>query len=200
MQILHAGHDARCALRVMHRQPFTEQRTQLPRQAQHGVEGRARTCLMGGFQHVFHVFGDERYLRRHAHANRYARVGQRADGAQAPVGRGGARLHAAGQYRVERGDGDVHRRQALRGQRGQKIQVALHSAGLGDERKRVARLLHHLDQAAGELQLALHRLVAIGGRSNVHQPGHVARLGQLAAQHLGNVVLGHNLRFKIQPR
>ncbi len=64
----------------------------------------------------------------------------------------------------------------------------------------VARLLHHLDQAAGELQLALHRLVAIGGRSNVHQPGHVARLGQFAAQHLGNVVLGHDLRFKIQPR
>jgi hypothetical protein len=61
-------------------------------------------------------------------------------GAQAPVGRCGARLHAAGQLRIERGDGDVHRRQALCGHGREQIQVALHAAALGDERKRVARL------------------------------------------------------------
>ena len=63
----------------------------------------------------------------------------------------------------------------------------------------MARLAHHFDHAARELQVALYRLVAVGGRADIEQARHIARLGKLLAQHLRNVVLGHDLRLKVEP-
>ena len=46
----------------------------------------------------------------------------------------------------------------------------------------------------------LNRLVAVGVRSTIEQARHIARPGQLKAQRPGNVVLGDDLGFTIQPK
>ena len=46
----------------------------------------------------------------------------------------------------------------------------------------------------------LNRLVAVGVRSDIEQARHIARPGQLKAQRPGNVVLGDDLGFTIQPK
>jgi hypothetical protein len=87
-----------------------------------------------------------------------------------------------------------------RGHGGDEVQVALHAAALGDQRKRVAGLLQHLDDCAGQAQLALHRLVAVGGRAQVQPVRPVAGCRQFAPQHLGQVALGDDLGLEVQPR
>ena len=58
--------------------------------------------------------------------------------AQPPLRRGGARLHHACEGRVERGDRDVDRRQAVGSHRRDQVEVALDQRRLGDQRKRHA--------------------------------------------------------------
>ncbi|MPN18973.1 hypothetical protein SDC9_166339 [bioreactor metagenome] len=62
------------------------------------------------------------------------------------------------------------------------------------------RIAHHLDHAARELEFALHGLVAVGGRADVDDGWTMRGARQLAAQHLGNIALGDDAGFKIQPR
>ena len=95
---LDARHDAVGPLRVVQFQPLAEQRRHLPGQPEHVIERAARAGLPGGFEHLLHVVGEERDLRRQAHAARHAGVGQRAQRAQAPVRRRGARLQLAGEF------------------------------------------------------------------------------------------------------
>ena len=102
------------------------------------------------FQHTLHVVVDEGNLRRHAHAHRHAGLGQRANGAQAPVWRGRARLQNAREFGVQRGDGDVHGREVLRSHGREQIEIALHAAAFGDDGQRVARIAQHLQRGAGQ--------------------------------------------------
>ena len=139
-------------------------------------------------------------LRRHAHAHGHARIGQCTDSAQTPVRGCRAWLQAPGQRGIQRGDGHIHRRQALRRQGRQQVEVALHATAFGDERKRMPRITQHLDHAPRKTQLALHRLVAIGGRADVQRARHMAGARQFGAQHLADVVLGNDLRLEIKPR
>ena len=62
----------------------------------------------------------------------------------------------------------------------------------------MARLLHQLDDAAGQPKLPLNRLVAVRRRADAEQAGPVTACAQFAAQHLGNVAFGDDPRFKIQ--
>jgi hypothetical protein len=114
--------------------------------------------------------------------------------------RRGARLQDAREIAVQRGDGDAGRREAVARQRREQIQVALHAAALGDQREGVARIAHHLDQPARQKQLALHGLVAVGGRADVDRRRAVPRPRQLGAQHLGDVALGDDAGLEVQPR
>ena len=151
MHLTHPRHHARGAVGVMQTQPFLEQGVELPRQPQHGVKGAAGPSGPGGFEHVFHVVVDERYLRRHAHPHRYACFCQRAYRAQAPVRGGGARLQRAAQGAIKRGDCHVNRRQTPRRHGCQQVNVALHATALGDDGHRLVATRHHLQRAAGEL-------------------------------------------------
>ena len=176
-----------------------KQRRNFPRQANDAVKRRACARLPRRFQHLLHVVVHKRNLRCNADANRHARVSQRANSAQAAMRRSGARLQLARQPGVKRGDGHVHGGQPVGRHGGNQIQVVLDTAGFGDQRKRVACLLQHLDHAARQPQLALYGLVAIGGRTDVEQLGHVAALGQISPQHFGNIALGNDFGFKVQP-
>ena len=109
-------------------------------------------------------------------------------------------LQAPGQHGIQRGDGHIHRRQALRRQGRQQVEVALHTAAFGDQRKRMPRIAQHLDHTPREAQLALRRLVAVGGRTDVQHARHMAGARQFGAQHLADVVLGNDLRLEIEPR
>jgi hypothetical protein len=60
--------------------------------------------------------------------------------------------------------------------------------------------LQQLDHRAGQPQLPLHRLVAIGGGADGQPPRLIGFLRQLRAQHRGDVALGDDLRFEVQPR
>jgi hypothetical protein len=196
--LVDARHDPVGALRVVQRQPLLEQRRHLPRQAHHRVEGAARAGFPGGFEHLLHVFGDERNLRRHAHAHRHARFGERADGAQPPVRRRGARLELAGEFAVERGHGDVHGGQPVGRHRPDQVEVALDGARLGDQRERVPRFLQQLDHRAREPQLALDGLVAVGGGADGDVARPVALAAEFGAQHLDEVALGDQLGLEVE--
>eukprot|EP01136_Pigoraptor_vietnamica_P033088 Opistho-1_new@95607 len=196
--LLHARHHAQGAVRVVQVQPLAEHRTQLERQAQHRVGGAPRAGLPRGFEHLLHVVVDERDLRRHAHTHGNARIGQRAQGAQAPVGCGGTRLQDARELRIQRGDGHVDRGQALCGHGREQVDVALHPAALGDDGQRVPRFGEHFEHAAHEPVLALDGLVGVGHGADGEQAGHVARAGELAPQHGGDVALGNQFRLEIE--
>ena len=179
-------------------QPLAKHGAHFPRQAQHGVERAARASVPCGFEHLFHVVVDERNLRCHAHAHRNAGLHQRADGAQAAVRCGGARLQDARELGVQRGDGHVHGGEALRSHGCKQVDVALHAAALGDNGQGVVRVAQHLQHAAHEPQLAFDRLIRICDGADGQQIGHVARAGEFAPHHLGHVALGNELRFEIE--
>src|SRR5450830_434075 len=198
--VAQTGQHAGGAVRVVLLQPLGEHLAQLPGQAQHGVEGRTGTGLSGRRQHLLHVFVEEGDLRRHAHPHRHPRLGQCADRAQAPLRRRGPGLQAARQLGVQGGDGHIHRHQALARHGAQQIQVALDQAGLGDQRERVLVSLQDLDHAPRQAQLALYRLVAVGGRAQVGHAGLVGGPRQGLRQQLGQVVLGHDPGLEVQAR
>jgi hypothetical protein len=124
---------------------------------------------------------------------------QRADGAQAPVRRGGTRLQLAREFGIQRGDRDVHGHQLAGRHRRQQVQVPLDAAGLGDHRERMPAFLQQFDHGAREPQLALHRLVDIGRRPERQPAGLVAFLRQLRAQHRAMLRLAMILVSKSRP-
>ena len=86
-------------------QPVLEQRADLVGQAQHRVAGPQRAGFGGGFEHGFEFVVVERGNDgREHHAGGNAGLGQALDGGQPAAGRGGARLHAALELVVQRGD------------------------------------------------------------------------------------------------
>jgi len=129
-------HHARRAVGVVHLQPLPEQRGDFPGQAQHVVEGLARAGLPRGLQHLLHVVVQEGDLRCEAHPARHAVLGQRAQQPQPAMRGRSARLQPAGELRVERGDRHVDGSQALPRHRRDQVEIALHPAGVGDERER----------------------------------------------------------------
>ena len=78
---------------------------------------------------------------------RDAGVGQLADGAQPGVGRAGARLHHAGQLRIERRDRNAHADGIVLGKLLEQIDVARHERVLGDDADRLPALGRDFDAA-----------------------------------------------------
>ena len=143
---------------------------------------------------------DERDDRRDAHADRHARFRQRLDRLQAAVRRGGARLEDPGELRVERGDRDVDRHQAARRHRRHQVEVALDAGRLGDQREGMRAFGHHLEHRAGDAELALDRLVGVGGRADVDRARLVGPAREGLAQTLGGIDLGDDPRFEVEAR
>jgi len=90
-------------------------------------------------------------------------------------------------------------RRTVRGQLAQQVQVAHHQGVLGDNRNRIAELGQHRQAAAGELQLPLNRLVAIGHTAHRQFLRFPLGGGEFPAQQLGRILLHHNPGLKIEP-
>ncbi|MNI48773.1 hypothetical protein D3C73_1033530 [compost metagenome] len=93
----------------------------------------------------------------------------------------------------------MHADQVLRRQRCKQIDIALDQRVLGDQRERMLGLQHHLDQLAGQLELAFDRLIRVGIDAQRDRLRHVARFRQFLAQQLGRVGLGKQLGLEVEP-
>jgi hypothetical protein len=178
-----------------------EDRVHFPGQAQHDRKRRTCARIRCRFENALHLgLVDEGDHRRHAHTHRHTRLGERRDGLQAAVRRGGARLEDACERGVERGHRAINGDQPLRRHRRDEVEVAFDARRLGDQRKRMAAFVQHLDHRARDAELALDRLVGIGGGADVEHLRLVARCGQRFAQFLGRVHLGNDLGLEVEPR
>jgi hypothetical protein len=108
-------------------------------------------------------------------------------------------LEDARERRVQRGDGHVHGHQPVGGHGRHEVEVALDARRLGDQREGMAAFGQDLDDRARDAELALDRLVGIGGGSDVehHRPVAAAREG--LAKLLGRIHLGDDPGFEVQP-
>ena len=181
-------------------EPVLEQGVHLPGQAQHDAEGTAGASIGGGLQDALELgLVEERDDRRHAHAHRHTRAGQRFDRAQPALRCRCTRLELARQHAIQRGDRHINGGHVLRGHGRDEVEVALDEARLGDDRKRVAGLRQHLDHLARDAQAALHRLVGIGDGADVEMQRRIALGRQRLAQAFCRIHLGHDARFEVQP-
>ena len=189
---------ARCG--IVELQPLLEQRRDLPGQADHGVERAARAGFPGRLEHLLHVFRDKWNLRRHADAHRNARIGQRAQGSQPPMRRGGAGLQLAREFAVERGDGDVDGGQ-LFGRHGRdQVEIVFDGARLGDHAEGMARFLQQRDHRSRETQFALDGLVAVGRRADRQVARSVVLAAEFGTKNRRDVALGDQLGFEVESR
>src|SRR5690349_14945432 len=81
-----------------------------------------------------------------------------------------------------------------------QVKVALDQRVLGHEGARVVAFSQKLQRGTGEAPLFLHRLVRVSIAADVDRADLVVRLGQLRAQHLGEIALGTDLRFEVEAR
>lgn len=94
----------------------------------------------------------------------------------------------------------MHTDQVLRRQRREQIDVALDQCVLGDQRERMPGFQHHFDQLAGQLELALDRLIRIGVDAQRDRLRHVTGFRQFLAQQLRRIGLGEQLGLEVQAR
>ena len=162
---------------------------------------RHRTSLGGGgADRLDLVIVEARDDRRHVDTHWDAGARQLLDRLEPPVGGRGAGLERAGEFRVERGDRDVDPHELVAGELLQQVEVAQDARRLGDDAEGMARLGQHLDDAAGDPQPALERLIGVGVGAERERLRHVAGLGQLAAQELGGVGAGEDLGLEVKAR
>ena len=144
------------------------------------------------------VIGQAGDDRREHDADGDVRLRQRLDRREAAFGRAGARLHLARQIRIERGHREHHHRRAMRRELREQIDIARDQMILGDDADGIAELRQDFQALAGDLQLTLDRLIAIGDAAD----GDRARLPlgriELFAQQLRRIFLDEDFGFKIQ--
>ena len=114
------------------------------------------------------------------------------------MGCGRARLHAARERTVQ--GGHAHRdAAAVRLRHGaENVDVAFHPRGLGDDHHRMSALGEHLEDGAGDSEVALHRLVGVGVGSERHRGALVAGLRELRAQQRRRVGLEHEPGLEVE--
>ena len=185
----------------MVRQPVLEQVLELVRQAQQHIARLGRAGLVRGGERGFEpAVVDHRDHRRGQHADRNAGPRKAANGLDAAIRRGGTRLQLACEIGVERGARHEHLDQPARGHRPEDVDVALDQRRLGDQPHRLAELGTHLQHRAGDLPVALHRLVGVGVGAYRNRLAAIGRARQLRAQQPGRVALGEQPGLEIQPR
>ena len=123
---------------------------------------------------------------------------ERADRLQPAVRRRGARLHRPRQVLVEGGDRHEDLGQVALGHVAQDVDVARDELALGDDAHGIVELAQHAEDLAGDLQLALDRLVGIGVGAHGDHVGPVFRRGELGVQKLGGVGLEQDLGLEIE--
>ena len=185
----------------MRLQPLPEQRTHFPRQAQRYVARIDGAGFRGRRQYAFEVgLGHERDHRRNADADRDARIGQGADGSQAPHRSGRAGFQGTRHLRVERGQRHCGHCQPPRSHFRQQINVAFNEGRFRDQRHRVLAFVEYFKQPPCQPQLAFARLIRIGIDAKGDWLRHMRGFCQLLPEQFGRVDLGENFALEIQPR
>ena len=134
-------HDLGRPPRIMCRQPFLPQFRDLSRQAEHDPAGR----ICPGFsprrqKRLKLMIGQTRHQRGRHHPHRNARLGQPMDRRQTPLRARRARLHLAGQFRVERRHRHPNPQQPPVRHRRQKINVTFNQCAFGHNRNRMVEV------------------------------------------------------------
>ena len=106
--------------------------------------------------------GQPRQHRRHQHAARHPGRVEPGHRLHPPQGMGRARLGELPHLLVEGADGEVGPHVGVGRGLGQEVEVAEDQRRLGEDGERVAGLGQHLDDAPGEVVLALAPLVGVG--------------------------------------
>ena len=132
------------------------------------------------------------------HARGDAGFAQAGDGGKAALRRSGAGLHAAGEFVVERGDGQPDPDQAAFGHAGEELDVAEHARGLGHDAGGMAVMVEDFQDGAGEAQGPLDGLVGVGVGAEGDRAGDVAGLGELALELFGDVGLEGEAGFEVE--
>ena len=182
-RLAHQGEHPRGAVGEVGAEPRLKHAGDLERQAEQDVAGPGGARRRAGGEDALQLgvvdAGDH---RRREHAGRDAGACQFGDGGDAAGGRRGAGFHAAGEVRIEGGDGQADMDEVAGGKALEDVEVAQHAGGFGHDRHRMTESLQHLQHGAGELERALHRLVGVGVGAERHRPGDVAGLAELALQ------------------
>ncbi len=118
---------------------------------------------------------------------------------EAPLWRRRAGLHLARKLAVERRHRHRGAGEMILRHRRQEIDVALHERRFGDHGYRMAELLQHFKDAAGQVDLALDRLIAVGVHTGGNRLRLVGRLRQFGAQQLRRILLDEDAAFEIEP-
>ena len=178
-----------------------EEVLQLMRQAQEDIAGSRRPGRGGRFQQGFHLIVIQgRDHRRGHHRHRDTGRAELFDRLQPAARAGRARLHPAGEFRVQRGQGNADAGEPQSGEFRDQVDVALDQRRLAQEAHRVAELGEDFQQAPRQPQPFLHRLVGIGVDPQGDDARHIAGARELAAQKLRPVGLEEQLALEIEPR
>ena len=145
------------------------------------------------------VVGEPGHDGGDADAGGNAPVAETGDRLEAPLGRGGARLHRAAHVLIQRGHREGDADAAVGRQLGQDVAVAGDECALGDDADGVAELGEHFQAPARELKPTLDRLIRIGHSAHREQPGLPGSARQLGPQQLRGARLDEDARLEIEP-
>ncbi|CAN0497352.1 unnamed protein product, partial [Phaeothamnion confervicola] len=155
----------------------------------------------GGFEDRFE-FGivERRDHRGGHHADLHAGLRQPADRVEPALRGGGARLHRARKFAVQRRDRDEDMREIAGGHRRDDVEIAQHECRFRHDREGMAEIAQRLEDLARDAVLALYRLVGIGVGAKRDRQRLVAGFAQFARQQLRRVGFGEKLRLEIEAR
>ncbi len=183
----------------MQTQPLLDQRRDLERQAQQHVARAGRAGFGGGLEDALQlVVVHRRDHGRGQHGGGNAGGGERADRGEAAVRRRRPRLQGAGQFGVERGDGERDANQVAGGHPREDVEVAQHPRALCHDQHGVAEALQHVERPPGDPQRALRGLPRVGVGPEHDRPRHVAGPRQLRLQPLRQVGFEQQPGLKIE--
>ena len=111
-----------------------------------------------------------------------------------------ARLHGAGQLRIQRRYRNRHLGEIALGHPRQNVDVAHNQRRLRHDADRVGGAIQHFENTAHDLVVALDRLIRIGIGADRDHARLVILRGKLLFQKLWRIGLGQQLRFEIEPR
>ncbi len=106
----------------------------------------------------------------------------------------------ARQRRVQRGHGNRDLGEIALGHPCKNVGIARDQRRFRDDANRVAGALHHFENAAHDLPVALDRLIGIGVGADRDHARFIVRRRQFLLQKLRRVRLGEQLGFEIEPR
>ena len=149
--------------------------------------------------HLLRMIGYPGKDGHHQHAGGDTRLVEPPDRVEALAWVGRPRLRTRPGIGVEGSDREVDADLGGPGGPGQDVQVPEHQGRLGEDRERVAPFGEYLDDLAGQLVLALRRLVGVGVGSHRDRMARPALWGGLVAQDLRCVDLDHDLGVEVAP-